>query len=117
MRRVHRSPGGRAAPVRAGLSRATTEHVAGALRVLGELGGAATAEVDAARPGVTTVVGRSCPFGAVVAEHPEASALLAAFLEASRAGATVREVCHKEDAPHCRFELGCAPSDQGRLGP
>jgi DeoR family suf operon transcriptional repressor len=84
--------------------------VAEALRVLGELGGAATAEPDAARPGVTTVVGRSCPIGAVVAEHPEACGLLEAFLAAALPGAAVREACHKGDAPHCRFEVRWAPA-------
>lgn len=79
--------------------------VAEALRVLAELGGAATAEVDPARPGVTTVVGRSCPIGAVVAEHPDACALLESFLAAALPGASVREVCQKGDPPHCRFEV------------
>jgi predicted ArsR family transcriptional regulator len=82
------------------------ERVAEALGVLGDLGGAATAEVDPERPGVTTIVGQSCPFGAVVAEHPEACALLEAFLAGAFPGETVREVCHKGPGPHCRFEVG-----------
>jgi predicted ArsR family transcriptional regulator len=92
--------------------RPAAERVAEALRVLGELGGAATAEADAARPGVTTVVGRSCPFGAVVAEHPEACALLEEFLAGALPEATVHEVCQKGDAPHCRFEVRSAPADE-----
>jgi predicted ArsR family transcriptional regulator len=74
-------------------------------RVLGELGGAAVAEDDPGRPGGTTIVGRSCPIGAVVAEHPDACGLLEAFLAEALPEATVREVCHKGDAPHCRFEV------------
>jgi predicted ArsR family transcriptional regulator len=90
--------------------RAPAGRLGEALRVLGELGGAASAEADPARPGVTTIVGRSCPFGAVVAEHPEACALLETFLAEALPGAAVREACHKGDVPHCRFEVGPAPA-------
>jgi predicted ArsR family transcriptional regulator len=98
--------------------RSAGARVATALGVLGELGGAATAETDGARPGVTTIVGRSCPFGAVVAEHPEACALLEAFLTRVLPDAAVREVCQKGAAPHCRFEVvpddAVAPGRAGR---
>ena len=90
--------------------------VAEALRVLGDLGGAAAAEVDAQRPGVTAIVGRSCPFGAVVAEHPEACALLEAYLAAALPGATVRQACHKGGAPRCRFEVLWAPAAEAGGG-
>lgn len=89
--------------------RPAAARVAEALRVLEDLGGAATAGPDPARPGVTTIVGRSCPFGAVVAEHPEACTLLETFLTEVLPGTTVREACHKSAAPHCRFEVASAP--------
>ena len=41
--------------------RPAAARVAEALRVLDDLGGAATADTDPARPGVTAIVGRSCP--------------------------------------------------------
>jgi predicted ArsR family transcriptional regulator len=83
--------------------------VAEALRVLDELGGAAVA-----RPGddgSALVVGQSCPFKAVVPEHPEVCALLEAFLAEVLPGASVQECCQKGDAPHCRFEV--RPSGPG----
>ncbi len=109
-RRLAARDGGRFA------GRPAAEPLAAALPVRGERGGAATAEADADRPGVTTVVGRSCPIGAVVAEHPEACAMLEAFLAAALPGAAVREACHKGDAPHCRFEVRWAPAGEAGAG-
>jgi predicted ArsR family transcriptional regulator len=74
-----------------------------AVRVLGELGGAAT--VERAEAGATVVAGRSCPFAAVVPEHPEVCALLEGFLECALPGCDVAERCDKVGTPHCRFEV------------
>jgi predicted ArsR family transcriptional regulator len=116
--------------------RSPEERVEEALRVVGELGGAAdlagrgdaaeegapsgglTQERDAGSPaarGVSVVEGRSCPFAAVVPEHPEVCALLEAFLEDVLPGAAIRETCLKDPAagpPRCRFEIGAAPATQ-----
>jgi predicted ArsR family transcriptional regulator len=106
-RRLGRQLAAREAPRFAG--RTAAARVPEALRVLEALGGAASADVDAGGPGVTTVVGRSSPFGAVVAEHPEACALLEAFLADALPGTSVREACDRGSAPRCRFEVRPAP--------
>jgi DeoR family suf operon transcriptional repressor len=82
--------------------------VAEALRVLAELGGAAV--VRPQEDGSAQVAGQSCPFKAVVPEHPEVCALLEAFLAQVLPGATVRECCQKGGEPHCRFEVRPAPA-------
>jgi predicted ArsR family transcriptional regulator len=79
------------------------QRVAEALRVLEELGGAAVAQSQ--DDGSALVVGQSCPFEAVVREHPEACALLEAFLADVFPEAKVCEGCDKGAAPRCRFEI------------
>ncbi|MGH2352258.1 MAG: helix-turn-helix transcriptional regulator, partial [Chloroflexota bacterium] len=85
------------------------ERVAEALRFLGELGGAA--EVEAEREtGQHAIIGQSCPFGAVVARHPEVCTLLETFLAEVLPGATVCEACQKDGTPRCRFEVTTRPT-------
>jgi DeoR family transcriptional regulator, suf operon transcriptional repressor len=89
----------------AGLS--PQERVAEALALLGELGGAATV-VPGPAEGQLTIVGTSCPLGAVVGRHPECCGLLEAFLAEVLPGSNVHEACHKDTTqgpPHCRFQL------------
>jgi predicted ArsR family transcriptional regulator len=73
--------------------------------VLEELGGAAAAGPAEGDAGAVAVVGRSCPFKAVVPEHPEACALLEAFLAELFPEASVCETCDKGEVPRCRFEI------------
>lgn len=88
-----------------------------ALRFLRELGGEAQLEDgvgqkngqkygEESRDGDTAViVGQSCPFKAVVPEHPEICALLESFLEGVLPGARVHECCEKGGTPRCRFQI------------
>ena len=84
--------------------------IAEALRFLGELGGAAELVADPAQPGAAAVVGQSCPFKAVVLEHPEVCSLLEAFLAEVLPDAAVGERCQKEGTPQCRFEVRSGPA-------
>jgi predicted ArsR family transcriptional regulator len=77
-----------------------------ALKVLEEIGGAAALLPDG--EGGAVVTGQSCPFMAVVPEHPEVCALLEAFLAEALPDVGVRETCDRgKDGrpPRCRFEL------------
>jgi predicted ArsR family transcriptional regulator len=87
------------------------QRVTEALRVVEELGGVASARPE--ERGRTTVVGQSCPFKAVVPEHPEVCALLEGFLAEVFPEATVCEVCQKGEAPRCRFEVRPPESGAG----
>jgi predicted ArsR family transcriptional regulator len=89
------------------------QRVAEALRVVEELGGAASAPPE--DRGRAAVVGQSCPFKAVVPEHPEVCALLESFLAEVFPEATVCEACEKGGAPRCRFEI--RPPEPGPGGP
>ncbi|CAA9303276.1 MAG: hypothetical protein AVDCRST_MAG77-5853 [uncultured Chloroflexi bacterium] len=95
---------------------ATAGRAGVALEVLEELGAVATLTLggpsgpsgDAESPGnqhLATVAGLSCPFKAVVPDHPEACRMLEAFLASVLPYATVRESCEKGATPHCRFEV------------
>ena len=102
---------------------APRERAAEALRLLGELGGRATA-VAGPSEGSLTIVGSSCPLGAVVGRHPECCGLLEAFLAEVMPDADVRETCEKNPAhgaPRCRFEIapraGGSPVQSTRSGP
>src|SRR5688572_14672466 len=86
---------------------APTERVAQALTLLDEMGGAASVTTGPAA-GQLTIVGASCPLGAVVGRHPECCGLLEAFLSEALPDADVRESCQKDPTqggPRCRFEL------------
>jgi predicted ArsR family transcriptional regulator len=88
-----------------------------ALRFLRELGGEAALEAERRQEnreenggesrdgGAAVIVGQSCPFKAVVPEHPEICTLLESFLEGVLPGAQVHECCEKGGAPRCRFEV------------
>ena len=83
------------------------ERVAEALKLLGELGGAASVSTDESS-GQLTILGTSCPLGAVVGRHPECCGLLEAFLSEVLPNTEVRETCQKDPTqggPRCRFEL------------
>jgi predicted ArsR family transcriptional regulator len=81
------------------------EQAAGAVELLGALGGSASLEEE---DGALVIVGRSCPLAAAVAGHPE-TCLLAEALLADAIGAPVRQRCEPE-IPRCRFEI--APRDE-----
>jgi predicted ArsR family transcriptional regulator len=70
--------------------------------VLGELGG--VAEVRDAEDGRVVIQGFSCPFAALVPQHPEVCQLAEALLE-EIVGAPVSEACDKGARPRCRFEI------------
>src|SRR5688572_22528403 len=71
------------------------ERISEALVLLGELGGAATV-VRGPVEGQLTIVGTSCPLGAVVGRHPECCGLLEAFLAEVLPDSDVHETCHKD---------------------
>jgi predicted ArsR family transcriptional regulator len=72
-----------------------------ALKVLETLGGSAKIEREKSK---LLIHSRSCPFAAVVAEHPEVCQLAEALL-AKIIGVPVRERCAREEFPQCRFEI------------
>ena len=77
-----------------------------ALKVLETLGGSAKIEREKNK---LLIRSGSCPFAAVVAEHPEVCQL-AETLVAKIMGVPVRERCAREEFPQCRFEI----ADGGR---
>jgi predicted ArsR family transcriptional regulator len=72
-----------------------------ALRVLQELGGAATFREE---DGKHVISGNGCPIAAATANHPEAC-LLAESLLANIIGSPVKEHCIRGPAPACRFDV------------
>lgn len=72
-----------------------------AVRILSELGGAATVErVD----GTDVIRGRGCPIAAATARHPEAC-LIAESLLSEIIGVPVNERCERGPDPSCCFEI------------
>ena len=71
------------------------------LKVLETLGGSARIEKE---KGKLLIRSQSCPFAAVVVEHPEVCQLAEALV-AKIMGVPVRERCAKEEFPQCRFEI------------
>jgi predicted ArsR family transcriptional regulator len=72
-----------------------------ALRILKELGGAATfCEED----GKHFIYGNGCPIAAATANHPEAC-LMAESLLTNVIGSPVKEHCIRRPVPSCRFEV------------
>ena len=72
-----------------------------AIRILSELGGAATVErVD----GTDVIRGRGCPIAAATANHPEAC-LIAESLLSEVIGVPVKERCTRGADPSCCFEI------------
>jgi len=72
-----------------------------ALRILKELGGAATFRKEDGRH---FIYGNGCPLAAATANHPEAC-LLAESLLSEVIGSSVKEHCVRGAAPSCRFEV------------
>jgi predicted ArsR family transcriptional regulator len=77
------------------------QRVDAALRILKELGGAATFREEA---GKHFIYGNGCPIAAATANHPEAC-LLAESLLANIIGSPVKECCIRGPTPSCRFEV------------
>jgi predicted ArsR family transcriptional regulator len=69
---------------------------------LQELGGAARLVTD---NGQTSIRSESCPFGDIVAQHPEICGLAESMIE-EIAGEPVRETCDRSGTPKCRFLIG-----------
>jgi predicted ArsR family transcriptional regulator len=84
------------------LKRKTREQrIDAALRILKDLGGAATFREE---DGKHFIYGNGCPIAAATANHPEAC-LLAESLLAEIIGSPVKERCIRGAAPSCRFEV------------
>lgn len=81
-----------------------------ALKVLETLGGSARIEREKNK---LLIRSGSCPFAAVVAEHPEVCQLAEALV-AKIMGVPVRERCAREEFPQCRFEIADRAADEPR---
>jgi predicted ArsR family transcriptional regulator len=77
------------------------QRIDAALRILKELGGAATFREE---DGKHFIYGNGCPIAAATANHPEAC-LLAESLLTNVIGSPVKECCIRGAAPSCRFEV------------
>jgi predicted ArsR family transcriptional regulator len=77
------------------------QRIDAALRVLKELGGAASFKEE---DGKQFIYGNGCPIAAATANHPEAC-LMAESLLTEIIGSPVREHCVRGPRPSCRFEL------------
>jgi predicted ArsR family transcriptional regulator len=77
------------------------QRIDAALRILKELGGAATFREE---DGKHFIYGNGCPIAAATANHPEAC-LLAESLLTSVIGSPVKQRCLRGEAPSCRFEV------------
>jgi predicted ArsR family transcriptional regulator len=77
------------------------QRIDAALRILKELGGAASFHEEA---GKYFIYGNGCPIAAATANHPEAC-LLAESLLTEIVGSPVKEHCIRGSAPSCRFEV------------
>ncbi len=82
-------------------SKTRRQRIDAALRVLRELGGAATFREE---DGKHFIHGNGCPIAAATANHPEAC-LLAESLLTEIIGSPVKERCIRGPAPSCRFEV------------
>jgi predicted ArsR family transcriptional regulator len=77
------------------------ERIKAALRILGELGGAASFH---ASEGKDFIRGNGCPLAAATSQHPEAC-LIAESLLTEIIGAPVKECCKHGPNPSCCFEV------------
>ncbi len=77
------------------------QRIDAALRILKELGGAATFKEE---DGKHFINGNGCPIAAATANHPEAC-LLAESLLAELIGSPVKQHCIRGATPACRFEV------------
>jgi predicted ArsR family transcriptional regulator len=78
-----------------------SSRVRSAIKVLEAIGGAAEAEQQDDK---IVIKSGSCPLAAAVAAHPEVCRL-AETLIAEISKAPVKEHCHREGTPQCRFEI------------
>src|SRR6516225_6074252 len=77
------------------------QRIDAALRILKELGGAASFREEG---GKHFIYGNGCPIAAATANHPEAC-LLAESLLSEVIGSPVKECCVRGPAPSCRFQV------------
>jgi predicted ArsR family transcriptional regulator len=77
------------------------QRIGAALRILKDLGGAATFREEA---GKHFIYGNGCPIAAATANHPEAC-LLAESLLTNIIGSPVKERCIRGPTPSCCFEV------------
>lgn len=77
------------------------QRIEAALRILNELGGAASFEKS---NGQDVIRGRGCPLSAATSHHPEAC-LIAESLLAEVIGTQVKQRCLRGEAPSCCFQL------------
>jgi DeoR family suf operon transcriptional repressor len=99
---ILRGVGARLAAARKAGGRDQAAKLAGAVKVLNDLGGLA----DLQRTGSTfTIRSRSCPIGDLVSRHPELCRLVEALL-AEVTALQVRERCQRTGRPRCRFLVG-----------
>ncbi|PWT78090.1 MAG: hypothetical protein C5B58_15785 [Acidobacteria bacterium] len=77
------------------------QRIHAALRILKELGGAATFREE---DGKHFIYGNGCPIAAATANHPEAC-LLSQSLLTEIIGSPVKEHCVRGPTPSCRFEI------------
>jgi len=81
--------------------RSRRQRIDAALRILKDLGGAATFREE---DGKHFIYGNGCPIAAATANHPE-GCLLAESLLTSVIGSPVKQRCIRGEAPSCRFEV------------
>jgi predicted ArsR family transcriptional regulator len=81
--------------------RTRQQRIDAALRILKELGGAATFRKE---DGKHFIYGNGCPIAAATANHPEAC-LLAESLLTHVIGSPVKECCVRGPSPSCRFQV------------
>jgi predicted ArsR family transcriptional regulator len=99
MRQIGQRVAERHLPEVAGKTR--EQRIKAALRILKELGGAATFHES---EGKHLIRGNGCPLAAATAGHPEAC-LIAESLLARVIGAGVKQRCIRGDTPSCCFEI------------
>lgn len=80
----------------------TTDRLESCVATLQELGGGAQI---VRHNGTTSIESDSCPFGEIVAEHPEVCRLAESMVQ-EIVGKTVRETCDRTARPKCRFLIG-----------
>ncbi len=78
------------------------DRIESAVATLQELGGSARLVIE---NGNTSIRSESCPFGEVVADHPEVCGLAESMIE-EIVGQPVRETCDRSGSPKCRFLIG-----------
>lgn len=85
------------------------QRIEAALTILQELGGSATFEEA---KGKHFIRGNGCPLSAATSRHP-AACLIAESLLAEVIGVPVKQLCHHNGAPACRFEIASPAVPRG----